>query len=111
MKKHALIAALLLATSPAAAQVATSGQQQQTGGQSAPTQAPLTGIFCDEEMTATFCNVPIGPNTSGYGSSGVSTSSNGAGSSGLSGPSGGAGNISPSIQPCVSEPPFDELCN
>jgi hypothetical protein len=53
MKKLALIAALLLAASPAAAQVATSGQQQSgsQGGQSAPTQAPTTGIFCDEEMT------------------------------------------------------------
>jgi hypothetical protein len=76
MKKLALIAALLLAASPAAAQVATSGQQQLLGG-----QAPTTGIFCDEEMTATFCNLPTGPNTSGYGSSGVSTSSSGVGSS------------------------------
>ena len=45
------------------------GQQQSGGqsGQSAPTQVPTTGVFCIEEMTATFCNVPTGPNTGGYG--------------------------------------------
>jgi hypothetical protein len=108
MKKLALIAALLLAASPAVAQVATSGQQQLSGqsGESAPT----TGIFCDEEMTATFCNVPSGPNTSGYGSGNVFTSTGGSGSSGVSGPSGSAA-TSPAILPCGSEPPFDELCN
>jgi hypothetical protein len=56
MKKLALISALLLAASPVAAQVAMSNGQQQTGGQggqSAPTQAPTTGVFCFEEMTAT----------------------------------------------------------
>jgi hypothetical protein len=74
-KKLALIAALLWAASPAAAQVTTMGQQQSgQSSQSAPTQAPTTGAFCIEEMTATFCNVPTGPNASGYGSSRVSTS-------------------------------------
>src|SRR5215470_2136001 len=102
MKKLALISALLLAVSPAAAQLATSSRVQQLGGepvQSTPTVAPTTGVFCIEEMTATFCNVVTGPNTSGYGSRGVSTSS------------GRAGAISPSIPPCSSEPPFNELCN
>ena len=58
MQKLALISALLVAASPVAAQVAMSNGQQQTGGrggQSAPTQAPMTGVFCIEEMTATFC--------------------------------------------------------
>jgi hypothetical protein len=117
MKKLALIAALLWATSPAVAQVATSGQQQLGGQSSQPSsaEAVTTGVFCDEEMTATFCNVPTGPNTSGYGSSSVSsssvsTSSSGSGASGVSGPSGGAA-TSPAILPCGSEPPFDELCN
>jgi hypothetical protein len=86
MKKVSLISALLLVASPAAAQVATSMGQQSggQGGPSARTQAPTTGVFCIEEMTATFCNVPTGPNTNGYGSSGVSRSSSGAVSSGVS---------------------------
>ena len=114
MKKLALISALLLAASPAAAQLATSSRVQQLGGepvQSTPTVAPTTGVFCIEEMTATFCNVTTGPNTSGYGSRGVSTSSSGTTSSGVSASSGGAGGVSSSIPPCSSEPPFNELCN
>jgi hypothetical protein len=114
MKKLVLISALLLAASPAAAQLATSQRVQQLNGQSVqstPTVAPTTG-FCIEEMTATFCNVVTGPNTSGYGSRSVSTSSSrAASSSGVSASSGGAGAISPSIPPCSSEPPFNELCN
>jgi hypothetical protein len=72
MKKRVLIAAFLVAASPAAAQVSTSSNQQglspgQTG-ELAPTQAaPTTGVSCVEEMTATFCNAPTGPNTGGYG--------------------------------------------
>jgi hypothetical protein len=111
MKKLALIYALLLVASPAAAQLATSSEVQQLGGpavQSTATVAPPIGVFCIEEMTATFCNVTTGPNTSGYGSRRVSTSSTGAASSASSG---GAGAISPSIPPCSSEPPFNELCN
>ena len=70
MKKLALIYALLLVASPAAAQLATTSRVQQLGGpavQSTATVAPPTGVFCIEEMTATFCNVTTGPNTSGYG--------------------------------------------
>jgi hypothetical protein len=114
MKKLALIYALLLVASPAAAQLATTSRVQQLGGpavQSTPTVAPSGGVFCIEEMTATFCNVVTGPNTSGYGSRGVSTSNRGAAPSGVSASSGGAGAISPSIPPCSSEPPFNELCN
>jgi hypothetical protein len=35
------------------------GQQQfgVQGGQLAPSQGPITGVICDEEITATFCNV------------------------------------------------------
>jgi len=102
VKNLALIAALLVAASPAAAQVPTSTSQQRSG-QSASSQAPTTGVFCDEEMTATFCNVPTAPNTSGYGSSGASASSTAS--------SGGVGSPTPSIPPCGAEPPADELCN
>src|SRR5215831_13150015 len=87
MKKLALICALLLAASPAAAQLATSQRVQQLGGesvQSTPIEAPRTGVFCIEEMTATFCNVTTGPNTGGYGPSRVATSRSGAASSGVS---------------------------
>jgi hypothetical protein len=98
MIKLALVAALIVAASPAAAQVTTSNSQQQSG-QSASSQAPTTGVICDEEMTATFCNVPTGPNTSGYQSSGGSGSSSSAGS------------VTPSIPPCAAEWPADELCN
>ena len=87
MKKLALIAVLFLAASPAAAQLATSQRVQRLNGQSVqstPTVAPTTGVFCIEEMTATFCNVVTGPNTSGYGSRSVSTSSSRAASSGVS---------------------------
>src|SRR5690242_9516999 len=112
MKKLALIYALVLVASPA--QLATTSEVQQLGGpavQSTATVAPPTGVFCIEEMTATFCNVTTGPNTSGYGSRSVSTSSSRAASSGVSASSGGAGAISPSILPCSSQPPFNELCN
>ena len=84
MKKVALVVALIAivfpAVSPVSAQVGTSNGQQQVatpngqlllgnrGSQPAPSQAPTTGTFCIEEMTATFCNVPVGPNTNGYGS-------------------------------------------
>ena len=110
MKKLALIYALLLVASPAAAQ----SRVQQLGGLAVlttPALAPPTGVFCIEKMTATFCNVTTGPNNGGYGSRSVSTSSSGAASSGVSASSGGDGAVSLSIPPCSSEPPFNELCN
>ena len=66
MKKLALVTALLLATllfatSPFAAQ-----QRQQplgAGGQTNTSSLPNTGVICQELMTATFCNVPTSPNT------------------------------------------------
>lgn len=122
------MAALLLAGSPAAAQVATSsareqvvtsnGQQQLStrGGQQAPSQAPTTGTFCIEEMTATFCNVPTSPNTNGYGSAGGGSASSGGSAPGGASASGSGSTASTgvntsSIPPCLREPPADELCN
>lgn len=113
-----LLLGAVLAASPVAAQVVTSNGQLQVGtpigqqqlfnqsGASASSQAPTTGTFCLEEMTATFCNVPTSPNTSGYGSTG-------GGSSAASGSAAGssAGVNTSSIPPCMSEPPADELCN
>ena len=109
MRKLALISALLLAASSAAAQVATSLGRQSV--QSAATQAPTTGVLCTEEMTATFCNVPSGPSEGGFGSRGVSTLSSGSGTSSVSASSGVAGGLNSSMPTCPSEPPFNELCN
>jgi hypothetical protein len=121
--------ALLLAASPAAAQVVTTnngelqvnapGGQQLTATQnarSAPSQGPTTGTFCIEEMTATFCNVPTSPNTNGYGSvGGVSTSGGRAasagGSSSGSAASASTGVNTSSLPPCMREPAANELCN
>jgi hypothetical protein len=136
LRRLAWVAALLLAASPAAAQVVTSngGQLQinTPGGQqlsatqtsrsatqnsrSAPSQAPATGTFCIDEMTATFCNVPTGPNNNGYGSSGGSTSgggsmSGGTSASGSGSTSAGTGVNTSSLPPCMREPLADELCD
>ena len=127
MKKLALIATLLLTASSVAAQVSTLNGQQQLGlggqlapfgqqrpgvpgRQSAPSQAPTTGVFCIEEMTATFCNVPSGPNTNGYGSSGGSAATGGSTASGGSAASGGVGRNASSIPFCASGTPANELC-
>ena len=64
MKKLALIAALLLA-SPVAAQ--SLQQPLGAGGQTNTSQLPNTGVICEEEITATFCNVPTSPSHGGYG--------------------------------------------
>jgi len=106
MTKLATIAALVFAGSSAAAQVATPNGQAQSpiqGRATGSTQAPTTGVFCIEEMTANFCNVVTGPNTGGYGAR------SGSGSNG--GSSGGPGGGPSSIPPCPAEPPFNELCN
>ena len=76
MKKLALIAALLLAASPVAAQ--SLQQPLGAGGQTNTSQIPNTGVICEEEMTATFCNVPTSPNSAGYGSSSGTGSSSGS---------------------------------
>jgi hypothetical protein len=128
MNKLVLIAALLLTTSSVAAQVSTRNGQQQLGlggqlapfgqqrsvvqgRQSAPSQAPTTGVFCIEEMTATFCNVPSGANTNGYGSSGGSAASGGSVSSGGSAASGRVRSNTSSVPLCASGTPANELCD
>jgi len=116
MNKFAIIAALVFTASPAAAQSATPNVQAQSSTQSGATesaQAPITGVFCIEEMTATFCNVVTGPNTGGYGARSGSGSTGSTGSTGgsTSGLSTGPGGGTSSIPSCPAEPPFNELCN
>jgi hypothetical protein len=100
MKKLALIAGLLLAASLVAAQ--SRQQALGAGGQTNTSSLPNTGVICEEEMTATFCNVPTSPNTGGYGSRGATGSSSA---------SGGVGSNTPSIPPCPDFPAANELCN
>jgi hypothetical protein len=99
----------------------TTGRQQ-----SSSQSGPATGVLCIQEMTATFCNVPSGPNTNGYGSAGGSGSTGATGSSGAGGgggsasgagsatasaSSGGAGANTTSIPTCGGFPSANELCN
>ena len=116
MKMFALTIPLLLAASPVAA------QQQQAlgaGGQINNSTLPNTGLICIQEMVATFCNLPVGPNNAGYGSStAFSGSSARSGTSAGSGSSAGSGvgaasgsGISTSIPPCGAFPSPNELCN
>jgi hypothetical protein len=118
MKILAMTVAMFLTASPVAAQQ----QRQQAlgaGGQTNNSILPNNGIICIEEMVATFCNQPTGPNHAGYGSStavsgssATSGSSTGSGSTAGSGVSGGTIGISTSsISPCGSFPPPNELCN
>jgi hypothetical protein len=111
MKRLALIAALLLAASPVAAQSVQ--QPLGTGGQINNSSLTNTGVICIEEMTATFCNVASGPNHSGYGSRGSVGSSAASGLSAGSGVSGPTGSAAPSaaIPTCPEFPPANELCN
>jgi hypothetical protein len=99
VRKLALIAALLLAASPVAAQQQPLG----AGGQTNTSTLPNTGVICQEEIAATFCNVPTSPSHRGYGSTAVSGAASGSG--------GGAGSITPSIPLCSAFPPANELCN
>ncbi len=101
----AFIVALLLATSPVAAQQVTlpNQQQQPLGAAGRIVTSPLTntGVICQQEMVATFCNVPTGPNTAGYGSHGGAA----AVSTGITSPS-------PSIPVCGEGiVAANELCN
>jgi hypothetical protein len=94
------VVALFLMAPPAVAQVTTSTSQLNgqelsgQNGQSSQSQAPTTGIICQEEVTGTFCNAVVGP-TSGYGTTS------------------GVGSNTPvaSIPPCDLFPPANELCN
>ena len=98
----ALVVALLLAASPVAAQSTTSNQQQPLGAGSQIVTSPLTntGAICERLMTATFCNVPTGPNTAGYGSNGGAAAT----STRITAPS-------PAIPTCAEFPAANELCN
>jgi hypothetical protein len=86
MKMFALTIPLVLAASP---------QQQQAlgaGGQINNSTLPNTGLICIQEMVATFCDLPVGPNNAGYGSStAFSGSSARSGTSAGSGSSAGSG--------------------
>jgi hypothetical protein len=121
MNKLVLIAAVVFAASPAAAQLAAPNDQvgsstqvpatgSPQGGPTGSTHAPTTGVFCIGEMTATFCNVVTGPNTGGYGTRSGSGSGSAAGGT-ASSPSGGAGGGTSSMPPRPAEPPFNELCD
>jgi uncharacterized membrane protein YgcG len=116
MNKFAIIVALVFTASPAAAQSATPNGQARSSTQSGATesaQAPITGVFCIEEMTGDFLQRRHRPEhrrlwrKKRSGSTG-STGSTGGSTSGLStGPGGGTS----SIPSCPAEPPFNELCN
>ena len=69
-----LVFFLVSPPAPAAAQLAISSNRLPPGSEGGgsvvpqapqPSQAPTTGVFCIEEMTATFCNVVTGPNING----------------------------------------------
>jgi hypothetical protein len=103
--KLAFIIALLLATSPVAAQQATIANQQQqplgTGGQTVTSPLTNTGVICQEEMVATFCNVASSPNTAGHGTNGGAAAT----STGITTPS-------PAIPACgEGVVTANELCN
>jgi hypothetical protein len=75
MKKLVLIAALVLAASPVAAQRQPLG----AGGQANTSQLFNTGVICQEEIAATFCNVPTSPSRGGYGLTAVSGAASASG--------------------------------
>ena len=72
------------------------------GAGGATNNSPLTdtGVICQEEMTATFCNVNTNPNNAGYGTNGGAAAT----SAGITTPS-------PAIPTCGGFPPANELCN
>jgi hypothetical protein len=105
VKILALIVALLVTSSPVAAQQQVD-QALGTGGQINDSLLPNNGLVCVEEMVATFCNQPTGPNTAGYGSSTASSGSSAGSGVGASG-----SGVNTSIPPCGAFPPPNELCN
>jgi len=99
MKILALTVALLFAASPVAAQQT----QQPLGASGHVNNSTLTntGVICQEEMVATFCNVATGPNNAGYGTHGGAAAT----SAGITTPS-------PAIPACgEGVVPANELCN
>jgi uncharacterized membrane protein YgcG len=90
MDKFAIIVALVFTVSPTAAQLATpNGRAPTQGSTTGSVQTPITGVFCIEEMTATFCNIVTGPNTGGYGARSGSGSNSASTSGSSTGPGGG----------------------
>jgi hypothetical protein len=75
MKILALTVALLFAASPVAAQTSQTQQPLGAGGQTNNSQLTNTGVICQEEMVATFCNVATSPNNAGYGTHGGAATS------------------------------------
>jgi len=99
-----IIALLLAATSRLAAQITMNEPGQPlgttTGRTTVTSPSTSTGVICEEEMTATFCNVVTSPSSGGYGTAG------GAAATGA-----GIATPSPAIPTCSNFPPADELCN
>jgi hypothetical protein len=72
-----------------------------TNGQINTSTLPNTGVICQEEMVATFCNVASGPNNAGYGTHGGAAAT----STGITTPS-------KAIPACgEGVVPANELCN
>jgi hypothetical protein len=93
MKRATLIVALLLAATPVAA------QPSKEPAPGASSQAPTTGVICQEEIAGTFCNVVGRPSNGGYGLS------NGSGGTV------GSSSVPTPTPPCGEFPPANELCN
>jgi hypothetical protein len=100
--KLTFIVALLLATSPVAAQTTTGASATSTGSSAGSTSSGTgAGTTCEELMTATFCNESSSPNTSGYGSNGGAAAT----STGITTPS-------PAVPACAEGMvAANELCN
>jgi hypothetical protein len=97
MKILALTVAPLFAASPVAAQTSQTQQPLGANGQRKQFDTHNTGVICQVEMVATFCNVATGPNNAGYGTHG--------GAAATSTPT-------PSIPACgEGVVPANELCN
>jgi hypothetical protein len=68
--KLAFLIGLLLVASPVAAQTSQIQQPLGTGGMTNNSPLTNTGVICQEEMVATFCNMASSPNHAGYGTNG-----------------------------------------
>lgn len=71
MRLFAVTLALVILITPAAAQVVTQRDRSafQAEGQSSPSSSPgpTTGVICQEEVDATFCNAVGSPSNWGFG--------------------------------------------
>ena len=125
MKILALTVALLFAAWPVAAQTSQTQQPLGANGQRNNSTLTNTGVICQEEMVATFCNVGTGPNNAGYGTHGGAAGScvsrpcppeSGPSASDLRGPDdrivSSTSTPTPSIPACgEGVVPANELCN